>query len=304
MDMQSADIQLFKDSLIDSLFEGAYFVDLEKQITFWNKAAERISGYTRDEVMSRRCSDNLLRHIDESGRQLCLEGCPLSATLADGMPRQADVFLHHQDGHRVPVQIRVSPVRNAEGEIVGAVELFTEKRSRQRMLQEMERLKKEIFKDELTQIANRKYALLQIRRHLQELKSLRIQLGVLMIDIDHFKGINDHYGHNTGDRALVMVAKSIENCVRELDTSARWGGEEFLVIMPHVSPDELRKVAERIRLQIENSWLELAQKKILRLTASIGGVLAAVGDEPEGVIERADQKMYAAKREGRNRVLI
>ena len=302
--MTDSNSERYKELLIDNLFEGAYFVDRDRRITFWNKSAERISGYNREEVVGSRCSDNLLRHIDEAGNQLCLTGCPLAATINDGQARQAHVFLHHKQGHRVPVTVRVVPVKGEDGLIVGAVELFTEKRSRQRMIQEMERLKKEIFKDELTQVANRKFALLQLRRHLQELNSLGIQLGVLMIDIDFFKKINDEYGHNAGDSALSMVAKTIEMCLRDHDTVARWGGEEFLVLLPGIRGDELAQVAERIRLQIENSWLDLAGGLTVRVSASIGGVLAASGEDLDSVIERADRKMYGAKKEGRNRINV
>ncbi len=298
------DISLFDSSLIDSMFEGVYFVDRERKISFWNKAAENITGYKSEEVVGKRCSDNILRHVDDKGRELCLIGCPIASSLGDGKSRGAEVFLHHKDGHRVPTQVRVAPIFGEGNEIIGAVEFFTEKRNRQRLIQEMERLKNEVFKDELTQMANRKFLLLQIRRHLQELNSLRIPLGALMIDIDHFKKINDMYGHNVGDRVLVMVSRTIVMAVREIDTAARWGGEEFFVLLPNIDPENLVKVAERIRIQIENSWIDVRGNNVLKVTASIGGVLAARGESPEEMIDRADKKMYYAKQEGRNRINV
>lgn len=298
------ELDLLDRSLIDSLFEGAYFVDRSRIIGAWNKGAEVITGYSRDEVVGKRCADNILRHIDEKGRELCLMGCPLAASLEDGKNRSVEVFLHHKHGHRVPVQVRVAPVIGKDGGIIGAVEFFTEKRSKQRMVQEMERLRNEVFKDELTQIANRKYLLLQLRRHLQELNSLRIPVGMIMVDIDHFKNVNDRYGHNVGDRVLGMVARTIESAIRDIDTAARWGGEEFLVLLPNISPEGLAKVAERIRVQIENSWIDVRDQQVLKVTGSLGAVLAAREESPEDLIERVDKKMYVAKREGRNRVNV
>jgi len=112
--------------LLDEVNEGIYFTDRQRRITYWNKAAERISGYSRAEVLGQNCSANILIHVDARGRQLCLGGCPLAHALRDGKPRQGDVFLHHRDGHRVPVRVRVFPLLDAAGHVAGAAELFSD----------------------------------------------------------------------------------------------------------------------------------------------------------------------------------
>lgn len=101
--------QITGEKLLDSLLDGVYFVDNSRCITFWNRAAERITGYSKSEAVGTYCSNNLLRHIDCDGRQLCLEGCPLAATIRDGKTREASVYLHHALGHRVPVSGVVDP---------------------------------------------------------------------------------------------------------------------------------------------------------------------------------------------------
>ena len=98
--------EAFYEKLIDGLHDGVYYVDTNRTIIYWNKSCERITGYSRAEVVGRSCKDNLLNHCTESGGELCLQGCPLTATIGDGAPREADVFLHHADGHRVPVRVR------------------------------------------------------------------------------------------------------------------------------------------------------------------------------------------------------
>ena len=98
--------------LLDEVAEGVYFTDAQRRITFWNKAAERISGYSRKEVLGRKCSENLLIHVDGRGRSLCQGLCPLARTLKDCKARQTGIFLHHKQGHRVPVKVRVYPLRN------------------------------------------------------------------------------------------------------------------------------------------------------------------------------------------------
>src|SRR5512138_459514 len=94
--------------LLDNLYDGVYFVDRDRRITFWNKGAERLTGFSKQEADGRSCHDNFLTHIDENGRHLCLSGCPLAETIQDGRQRECDLFLHHKDGHRLPVSIRVS----------------------------------------------------------------------------------------------------------------------------------------------------------------------------------------------------
>jgi len=145
------------DKLLDSLFDGVYFVDTERRITYWNAAAERISGYLRNEVLGTPCSLNLLRHIDGAGCELCTCGCPLTGTMEDGKPREAPVFLHHKLGHRVPVSVRTAPVYDEEGSVIGAVEIFSDNSSSLQILLEYEKLKQDAFFDELTGIGNRRY---------------------------------------------------------------------------------------------------------------------------------------------------
>ena len=101
----------FFSELLDNLTDGVYFVDRERRIVYWNKAAERITGFSKSEVIGCRCLDNILTHVNEEGGNLCHSGCPLAQTIEDGKSRKADVFLHHKDGHRQPVLVGVAPVR-------------------------------------------------------------------------------------------------------------------------------------------------------------------------------------------------
>jgi PAS domain S-box-containing protein len=89
--------------ILGNIHEGVYFVDSERKITFWNKGAERITGYTEGEVVGHFCYDNILKHVNDEGLHLCLGGCPLHQTLSDGQGREALVYLHHKEGYRVPV---------------------------------------------------------------------------------------------------------------------------------------------------------------------------------------------------------
>ena len=105
----------FYQDLLDQISDGVYFVTRDRRITYWNGGAERITGFGAEEVLGHSCSEGMLRHIDDTGRQLCLRGCPLAAVMTDGKRREVQVYLHHKDGHRVPVTVRGSALRNPAG---------------------------------------------------------------------------------------------------------------------------------------------------------------------------------------------
>lgn len=291
------------ERLLESLFDGVYFVDLNKNILIWNKSAERITGFTKEEVIGTCCSNNLLRHIDEEGRELCTSGCPLSATMHDGRLHEGNIFLHHKLGHRVPVSVRVSPVRDDTGAIIGGLEVFTDNSSSLQIIRELELLKREAYLDRLTSVGNRRYGEITLDTRLYEHTNHGTAFGVIFLDIDHFKHVNDTYGHKGGDDVLAMVGKTVSAVFRRSDAVFRWGGEEFVVIFPNASDKSLRMLAERLRVFIERSFMFKGELK-MTVTASIGATLALPDDTPESIIHRADKLMYASKSAGRNCVTI
>ena len=119
----------FYQGLLDQISDGVYFVTLDRRITYWNGGAERITGYGAHEVLGHSCAEGILRHVDDAGHQLCVQGCPLLAVMKDGRPREARVYLHHKDGHRVPVTVKGQALRDSGGKIVGSVEVFSSRLS-------------------------------------------------------------------------------------------------------------------------------------------------------------------------------
>jgi len=293
----------FYAKLLDNIYDGVYYVDQNRSITYWNKSAEKITGYTKEEVVGKHCSDNILRHIDESGKELCINGCPLWETLHDGRIRDVNVYLHHKKGHRIPINVRVSPIFDENEKIVGAIEIFSNKQIDDETRLQIEKLKKEVYTDQLTGISNRKYADLIINKNLEEHKAVNLPFGLLFLDVDHFKNFNDTYGHKTGDEVLIMVANTVNSALRNFDTVCRMGGEEFIVILPNIDHSSLNKIAERVRVFVEKSWIE-QKSELLKVTVSIGGTMAFETDTASSLIERADRLMYKSKTSGRNRVTI
>lgn len=295
------EFELYKE-MLDSLYEGVYFVDNSRKITFWNKGAERISGFTSNELIGKHCYENILNHVDGNGKQLCFDGCPLSKTIIDGEHRENGVYLQHKDGQRVFVAIRTIPLF-IDGEIVGAVEVFSDDKDQAESSKKIDELTTLAFYDQLTELPNRRYLDSFLGKRLRDFEEHGIPFALAMMDIDHFKIFNDTYGHDIGDLVLKMLAKTMKNLTRKNDLIGRWGGEEFLAIITGASEDELRLILEKVRALVEKSALRI-DKQQLNITISIGSTIVRKEDTAASIQKRADNALYMSKDNGRNRVTI
>lgn len=175
------------------------------------------------------------------------------------------------------------------------------RRSLAHLEEETQELSSQVNSDELTTLASRRYLLEVIRQHMQESQETHMPLSIAMADLDFFKKINDQHGHVIGDRVLMEVSLRLKGAVRDGDTVGRYGGEEFVIVMPMTSLHTSLAIAERIRQHVGERPLHINQLN-LPLTISLGVAEYQPGDSVESLIERADQAMYIAKQAGRNRV--
>lgn len=294
--------ETFYKKMLENLYDGVYFVDTDRKISFWNKGAERISGFSSEEVVGSHCYNNILNHIDNEGKALCRDGCPLHATIADGQSRETEVYLHHKEGHRVPVFVRTVPFYEG-GKIIGAVEIFVDNTNRLETLSHLQKLKSLAMTDDLSGLPNRRYASEYLQSKMNEFRSLGVPFGLAFLDIDNFKKVNDVYGHSVGDEVIQLVARTSMNSLRKSDLMARWGGEEFIAIFIGIDEDELAIVSEKLRYLIENSMLR-SSENVIKATVSIGATMARELDSVDDIINRADALMYQSKVSGKNRVTL
>ena len=161
-------------------------------------------------------------------------------------------------------------------------------------------------RDPLTGLANRRHFELMLAGEVDRVARAGEPALVLMIDIDHFKKVNDAHGHPAGDEVLKHVAHLLQDCIRPMDTVARFGGEEFAMILPNCPPSFAHAVAERIRIRVQSMTIPISPGEPVRVTVSLGGAFAPqwVRSSPLLWVERADQQLYRAKAEGRNRACL
>jgi len=299
-------LNLTKDSysrIIDTLHDGLYCVDRQRRIVYWNRAAELMSGFTAAEVIGTSCANDVLTHVDAAGHSLCQGMCPLAATMEDGKSREAEVYMHHKSGHRIPVLVRVSPLCDSAGNVIGGVELFTDISNRDAHELRIKELEKLAMIDTLTQLPNRRSMEREIEHRIEERRRYGVPFAILFVDVDHFKRFNDAYGHEAGDEVLRFVAGTMVANARPFDVYGRWGGEEFVAIVRNVTQDDQAAIAERLRMLVEGSYLS-RDGQHLSVTVSIGSTLVRDGDTVQEVVKRADALMYRSKTAGRNCVSV
>ena len=284
--------------VLDNLYDGIYLLSEDRRIIYWNKGAETHTGYSRSDVMNLPCHE-VLRHVDDKGKALCNDGCPVSQTIQDNRLREVEVYLRHKEGHRIPVLMRIAPVKDTKNQVVVAVEICGEGSPKFTMQQELKEMKDLALLDPLSEVGNRRFLEMNIRGKIEELDRYKRPFGIIFVDIDHFKRINDTFDHDSGDRVIKMVSRTISHSLRSFDVMGRWGGEEFVVVVVNVNEEHLYAVSDRLRRLVEQSGIMIGSESV-HVTVSIGATLGQPGDNVHTILKRADHLMYQSKRAGRN----
>ena len=166
------------------------------------------------------------------------------------------------------------------------------------------KIKELLTLDDLTGVANRRYLELYLKNMKEEVEKFDSSFGILFFDIDHFKNINDVYGHSVGDEILKLISHTINSNIRAKDLFGRWGGEEFIAVIKTDSILELEIIAKKLKILVSNAYYELEDSKRVSVTISIGGTMFQKSEEIAMLIYRADANMYLSKEKGRNLVTI
>lgn len=271
--------------------EAVWITDENLVIVFTNQAVERVTGYTRAELLGK--TPMLLRsglHGPEFYKEL-------HASMDRGDDFNATFINRHKNGSLYYAEQSIVSLRDATGRIshyVGISRDITPQVQREAVLRE------QAHKDKLTGLLNRHAGEAELQRCKMHALASGQSFGLIMGDIDHFKRVNDTWGHATGDRVLKTVASVLLDAVRSSDYVVRWGGEEFLVLLPDVSLGVAQELAERIRCAVQAQPVPDAGY----CSISLGVGVWQLGEPEEGLLQRIDAALYAAKDRGRNQVTV
>lgn len=296
-EMDIARLSQLNELLLNSVGQGIYGTDRNGACTFVNPTALDMLGYEKGEMLGQETHRMFhYHHID--GSPYPEEDCPVDQTRRDGIRREVEDAFVRKTGEVFPVHLSVTPMHE-NGQIVGVAVVFQDIARRKAMEQELTRL---ATTDPLTGVANRRRFLEQTEMELARMKRYGKPAALLMLDIDHFKRVNDTYGHAVGDALLQHLATLARVHLRHVDLFGRLGGEEFGVLLPDTGRAGARQFADRFRRYVADSPFE-SDKGAISLTISIGVAQFEADDvASDSILARADAALYRAKEGGRNRV--
>ena len=261
--------------------------DKQGVITFANEAYARLTGYSVEELIGRR--HDILRH-PATPRSFYKT---LWQTISRGDVWEGEIKNIKKNGEEFYIYTHIMPEYDAQGNRVGYIAIRSN-------ITDVKALEKMVTQDALTGVLNRREFDRRIGWQIEEATRYGLALSLIYVDIDHFKQINDHYGHLAGDEVLKTFTQLFQKRLRRSDSFARVGGEEFAIILPHTDIARAADVAEALRRDIERSTF----KEVGEVTASFGVVQLDPSDTVVTFLRRADGALYDSKSGGRNRVTV
>lgn len=274
----------------------------DSSIEFANPSAATLLGLSQEQMLGRKSIDPAWHFVREDGSPMPVDEYPVSRVIRARQPvRDYVVGIHVAESEPIRwALVDAVPAIGQDGRLRQVIVSFVDISERQQQKLQLEQL---ASTDTLTGLATRR-RLHELARHgLARARRSGRPLAMVILDVDHFKLINDRFGHETGDRVLFGLAKLVLGQLREVDIAARWGGEEFCLLLPDTTQQAALDVAERLRARIEAMTMFAPNGTPLRVTASFGAAVSTPDDyDLHRLVEAADQAMYQAKREGRNLV--
>lgn len=286
----------FNQLVLTSLGQGVYHMDIQGRCRFINPSALRLLQTTEQDVLG-RSPHMLFHHHHEDGSPYAREDCPTWKTLQDGQVRKTEEWFIRSNGEGFPAEMLVAPMLDGKA-MVGVVVIFEDISERKRMEAHLLEL---ATTDALTGLHNRRHFLIRLNEELARVKRFGESACMVMLDCDHFKQVNDRYGHAVGDEVLRGLAEILRQNRRQTDVVGRLGGEEFAVVLSDTSLEAALQWAERLRATVAEHEYH-ARGDAFTVPVSLGCTLLRADDDKSKVLLRADQALYLAKQNGRNRV--
>lgn len=288
-------------TLLENLYEGVYYVDLDRKIKYWSKGAEIITGYSSSDVLGKQCSDKFLAHTTLDGKKLCKSGCLMRNTLATGIYFKTEAYLRHKDGKTVHISVRISPMFDAKGIIVGAAHIFTNNETYLSSRPNEIKKKFELYYDPLTELPSRYNTELILKTKTEEFRRYHWHFATFMLQLDNYEHLKKIYNNkSTTDGFIKHFSSLIKKDVRPFDILGRWSENQFLVIMINVKKKAMLMLGERMRALIENSDFK-AGKASIKLTFSQSSVLIGNDVSNEELIEKLEELLKKSIEAGGNR---
>ena len=292
---------LFYRKLLESMNDAVLFIDSSLKIMLWNRAAERLTGIPAGSIEHKLWSPALVNLRDERAKLLAEDDCPVILAIKSGAQTLRRLSVMGRSGQRVEIDAQLVPINGKSGVTHGAAVLLHDASNQITLEQRIQSLHEQATRDPLTQVANRAEFDRILASCVETNLDRRVPCSLVLCDIDHFKRINDTYGHQAGDEVLITFAALLRRHCRSGDLVARYGGEEFVLLCADCDNATATRRAEELRQEIAEFPMEVLEGR--SISASFGVTEVQSGDTPETMVRRADRALYQAKFNGRNTVV-
>jgi PAS domain S-box-containing protein/diguanylate cyclase (GGDEF)-like protein len=283
------DPELFR-TVLDSLRTGVYVVDRQRKIFFWNEGAEKITGYHRHEVVGHPSRDNVLAQCDDASCVLCGAVCPLTEAISQGKPTEAQVYIRHKAGHRVPVRLRVGPIRDRHGSIVATAASFDEERWGLELDVHDNNLAAHGCLDLTTGVPNHAFTQSHLRENLAFFEEYHLPFGILCIQVEDLEQLRATHGREAVEVMLHVVAQTMKHTLRPDGFLGRWAENQFLAIVTNCSRTELERLGQSVQKMASCSGIQWWDD-LLSVNVSVDGDMVQLGDTMESLLERASSSL-------------
>jgi len=289
------------DNILNQVQDAVVWLNRDRKVVYWNRAAEEITGREAAAALGRACFEEPALFVDLGGVNVCRDKCPVAMTLRDGAPRSLEVYLEHKEGFRTPAALRIIPVFNDAGEILGAVETFSGTAPKVTLPLGLSELEKMGLVETETGIPSKQYLDMTLATRLEEFQKYGLSFGLIYADIDNYGKILEKHGRFNAGKIVRTVARTLHKNIRFFDIVGRWSTEEFLIVLLNIDEGRLDIVANKLRLLIAESYIT-TETGMLNATVSMGASLVLRYDTVESLIKRGEQLMMHSKWLGKNRV--
>ncbi len=288
--------QIFQNAILDNIRDGVIACDTTGQINLFNRASQKLFGYTGKEEIPASYTDLGMFSKDDSA--ITAKTSPLSIALKGNSVTNFEVTTQAVAGLKQSLRVSGQPMYDSESNQLGAVISLHN-------ITDLKKAKKQLhfmaYHDALTGLPNRRLFHDLLEHSFKQAHRNKMQVGVLFLDLDNFKGVNDVHGHAVGDQVLVEVASCLQQRLRESDIICRWGGDEFIVgLLDSSGCNGIVRVAEQLGESVRNSVHQSDKSKQVSISIGIA-IFPDHGSLPDRLIRNADVAMYKAKRKGKNR---
>lgn len=292
---------IFYAKAVEGMRDGVIFVDSTLRILAWNRAAEQITGVPGQAVWRMEWTAGLLDLHSERGVRLSPADDQVRKAVERKIPCTTRWILRGRRATPLTVDARIDPVVSGDGTVHGVTIVIEDVSARMEIEERMQSLQRRATRDPLTGVLNREEFARTHEETLADHLARRVPCALVICDLDYFKKVNDTYGHQAGDEALIAFARILEQRRRTDDIVARYGGEEFLLLCPNCDLAGAARMAEEVRVALERTSLPCLGNK--SLTSSFGVTELQYGDTAETMLRRADRALLQAKEIGRNVVV-